>query len=88
MRFLAVISLVFLMASCSMQPDQPPSPCYQCIIRGEIERCDTVEYYTIIEDLKCGWSEEEILQYEKKNTFVLEEKCFNLRQYCICVNSI
>jgi len=64
--------------------DVPATDCYECTIYVMLERCDTIEYSSVTDSLKCGWSEDEIRQYEMKNTYSLSEKCFYKIQVCKC----
>jgi hypothetical protein len=70
-----------MMLSCESVPGKQ---CYQCEISTKKEYCTYSETTRVIEDLRCGWTEEEIRQYETKTTFIMIEKCFTVYQVCKC----
>lgn len=78
-----LIVLTVLFTGCVTQIAEPEL-CYECTITEVWQRCDTTEIVTITEPPKCGWTEDEIAQYERKNTYTLNEKCFILIRTCEC----
>lgn len=76
-------SAIILPIACQHE-DLPAANCYECTTQVMLERCDTIEYFAVTDSLKCGWSEDEIRQYEIKNTYSLNEKCFYKIQVCKC----
>ena len=60
------------------------SGCYGCETVTRKELCSgPVETTTIVEEF-CEWTGEQKQQYEAKNTFSYQEKCFTLHQTCKC----
>jgi len=80
----ALIIWVFILMTCSCTPDAYVT-CNRCYITSTIIRCDTTLTTIVVEPLKCEWTPDEISQYERKNTLVMDEKCFFLIQTCNCI---
>jgi len=85
MKMLPVILL--MLAGCSVYQEDP-QVCYSCVIFSVTERCDTVITEIITEEPTCNWTEGDSRAYQEKNTFVIDEKCFILRQECKCFRTV
>ena len=63
--------------------DTPTEDCYTCETRSVKDYCGYSEI-TVISDTLCDVNQEDIRNFEEKNTLVMDEKCFYLVQTCRC----
>lgn len=78
--------LIFMLLAAVMSCDDPieTDDCWTCVTDTTKVLCSgAIEKYSI-EETFCGWAGEQKQQYEAKNTFILEEKCFTMYQTCKC----
>lgn len=63
--------------------DTPAEECYICETRAVKDYCNHSET-TVTADTLCDVTEEDVIRFEEKNTYVMDEKCFYLVQTCNC----
>lgn len=89
MKYAIAFILFLFMSSIRCEQVEDVVPCYKCIIVTVTDYCaieGSIDNIEIVEDsLKCDWTKNEIMQYENKNSFMIEEKCFTRVQICDCI---